>query len=63
MASSNEILGLSADSIWAKSLEEGYLQLRKIGNGPLPPEAAILTLFLPTVTLEFKTFGLGLACV
>jgi hypothetical protein len=36
---------------------------RIAGHGPLSPEAAIPTLFLPTVTLEFMPFGLGLASV
>jgi hypothetical protein len=29
MVPSNEILGLGTGSVWAKSLEEGYRQLRK----------------------------------
>ena len=34
-----------------------------VGHGPLSPGAAIPTLFLSTVTLGFRPFGLGLACV
>jgi hypothetical protein len=33
------------------------------GNGLLSPGAAIFTMFLPTVTLGCRPFGLGLACV
>jgi hypothetical protein len=34
-----------------------------LGHGLLSPGAAIPTLFLPTVTLGFRPFGLGQACV